>query len=217
MSADITIPASLIGDPTRAAFLLALAEKDGLPLSDLARRADVSNSTASIQLGKLVDSGLLAVERHGRHRYFRLSSPAVARALRALAVIAPAAPVRARPANGIRAARTCYDHVAGQLGVSLLDALRRERLVRAKGSDVELTPAGRKKLEGLGVDLAPTRRPLTRLCLDWSERRYHLAGALGAALTQRLFELGWIERGSGRAVRLTSKGRTGLRSLGLQS
>ena len=100
MSADITIPASLIGDPTRAAFLLALADKDGLPLSDLARRADVSNSTASIQLGKLVDSALLAVERHGRHCYFRLSSPAVARALRALAVIAPAAPVRTRPANG---------------------------------------------------------------------------------------------------------------------
>jgi DNA-binding transcriptional ArsR family regulator len=217
MTADITIPASLIGDPTRACFLLALAEKDGLPLSDLARRAGVSNSTASIQLGKLVDSCLLAVERHGRHRYFRLSSPAVAKALRALAVIAPAAPVRQRPANGIRAARTCYDHLAGELGVSLLDALRRERLVRAKGSEVELTTAGRERLETLGVDLTPTRRAFTRLCLDWSERRYHLAGALGAAITQRLFELDWIERGSGRTVRLTPQGRTGLLALGLQS
>jgi DNA-binding transcriptional ArsR family regulator len=219
---DIAAPASLIGDPTRASFLLALTEKDALPLSELARLAGVSNSTASIHLGKLVDSGLLSVERHGRHRYFRLSDPAVATALDALAAIAPARPARsahdARRVNGIRAARTCYDHLAGELGVSLLDGLRREGFIQVRDSDVEITPAGRKRLEALGIDLTPTRRPLTKLCLDWSERRYHLAGALGAALRGRLFELGWVERtGTGRAVRVTAKGREGLRSLGLQA
>jgi DNA-binding transcriptional ArsR family regulator len=208
--------AALIGDPTRATFLLALKEKDGLPLSELARLAGVGNSTASIQLGKLVDADLVSVERHGRHRYFGLANPRVAKALDALAAIAPTAPSQ-HPANGIRAARTCYDHLAGELGVSLFDGLRRERLVRVDDSEVALTRAGRKRLEQLGVDLSPTRRPLTRLCLDWSERRYHLAGALGAALTRRLFEMRWIVRTSGRTVRVTADGRRGLRSLGLQA
>src|SRR5438045_3448707 len=132
--ADIAAPASLIGDPTRASFLLALTEKEALPASELAQRAGVSNPTASIQLAKLVAAGLLQVERHGRHRYFRLADPAVAQALEALAVIAPAKPVRSlRDANrvdGIRAARTCYDHLAGALGVSLLESLCREGIVR---------------------------------------------------------------------------------------
>jgi DNA-binding transcriptional ArsR family regulator len=215
---DIAAPASLIGDPTRAAFLLALSEKDALPASDLARRAGVSNPTASIQLGKLVSAGFLSVERHGRHRYFRLADPAVAQALEALAVIAPARPARTlREANrmdGLREARTCYDHLAGALGVSLLEGLQRKGILDSK---VELTPSGRSRLHDLGVDLTPSRRAPTRLCLDWSERRYHLAGAVGAALTRRLFELGWIERhGSGRAVRVTGAGRRGLATLGVE-
>jgi DNA-binding transcriptional ArsR family regulator len=215
---DIAAPASLIGDRTRATFLIALTVNAALPLSELARLASVSNSTASIQLGKLVDAGLLTVERHGRHRYFRLVDPMVARAMEALAAIAPPRPGRpAREGNGIRAARTCYDHLAGTLGVLLLDALKREEILEIVDSDVELTSAGRKRLEKIGVALEPTRRPLTRLCLDWSERRYHLAGALGAALTRRLFELRWIERSTGRAVRVTANGRRGLRSLGLQA
>jgi DNA-binding transcriptional ArsR family regulator len=215
---DIAAPASLIGDRTRATFLIALTVSAGLPLSELARLAGVSNSTASIQLAKLVDAGLLRVERHGRHRYFRLVDPLVARALEALAAIAPPRPGwPAREGNGIRAARTCYDHLAGTLGVLLLDALQREGSLEIVGSDVELTPAGRKRLEQLGLALEPTRRPLTRLCLDWTEGRYHLAGALGAALTRRLFEMHWIERTSGRAVRVTANGRRGLRSLGLQA
>jgi len=213
---SVDAPAALIGDPTRATFLLALEDKDALPLSELARLAGVGNSTASIQLGKLVDGGLLSVERHGRHRYFRLASTEVATALEALAAIAPdrrKSGDRPLP-NGIRAARTCYDHLAGEVGVALLDGLRREGIVEG---EVELTPAGRARLEALGVDLEPTRRPLTKLCLDWTERRYHLAGALGAALTQRMFELGWIERtATSRAVRVTRKGRGGLLSLGAE-
>ena len=212
----VDVPASLIGDPTRASFLLALRQKDALPLSELARRAGVTNSTASIQLGKLVDSGLISVERHGRHSYFRLSSPAVAKALDALVAIAPAV-LPPPPANGIRAARTCYDHLAGELGVSLLDGMTRKGFLRVDGADVELTPLGRERFEELGLDLTPTRRAFSRLCLDWTERRYHLAGSVGAALTERFFELGWIERGAGRAVRLTAKGQRGLRSLGLET
>jgi DNA-binding transcriptional ArsR family regulator len=215
---DIAAPASLIGDPTRATFLIALTVNTALPLSELARIAGVSNSTASIQLGRLVDANLLSVERHGRHRYFRITDPMVRRALEGLAAIAPPRPGwPAREGNGMRAARTCYDHLAGRLGVLLLDGLHRQKIVEVRDSNVELTAGGRKRLESLGVDLAPTRRPLTRLCLDWTERRYHLAGALGAALTRRFFELEWIERGSGRAVRVTANGRSGLRSLGLQA
>ena len=207
---DISAPASLIGDRTRATFLIALTVNAALPLSELARLAGVSNSTASIHLGKLVDADLLTVERHGRHRYFRIVDPMVARALEALAAIAPPkAGWPRREGNGIRAARTCYDHLAGTLGVLLLDGLQRNGILEVGDSEVELTSAGRKRLEQLGVDLAPTRRPLTRLCLDWSERRYHLAGALGAALTRRLFEIRWIERRAGRVVRVTADGRRG--------
>ena len=218
---DIAAPASLIGDPTRAGFLLALTEQEALPASELARRAGVTNPTASTHLGKRVEAGLHEVERHGRHRYFRLADPAVAQALEALAVIAPPRPATslrdADRIDGIRFARTCYDHLAGALGVSLLDGLCRARVLRRQGQDLELTPAGRRRLEALGVDLEPSRRPLARLCLDWSERRYHLAGSLGAALTARLFELGWIERnGPGRAVRVAPQGQEGLASLGVQ-
>ena len=218
-------PAALIGDPTRAAFLLALSESDALPASELARRARVSKSTASIQLGRLVAAGLLEVEPHGRHRYYRLAGPAVAQALEALAVIAPRRLVRSlRESNraaGIQLARTCYDHLAGVLGVELLEGLVRSGILVRQASEIDLSPAGAERLASLGVDLEAahkSRRHFARLCLDWSERKYHLAGALGSAITSRLFELGWIERtGAGRAVRVTNKGRDGLRSLGVEA
>jgi len=222
---DVASPAALIGDPTRAAFLLALSETEALPASALARHAGVSNSTASVQLGKLVAGRLLEVERHGRHRYYRLRDPAVAQAIEALAVIAPTRAVAslrdANRAEGIQLARTCYDHLAGALGVALLDALLKSRAVVPSGSDLELTRRGLGRLVSLGVDVEGprrSRRAFARLCLDWSERRYHLAGALGAALTKRLFELDWIERaGPGRAVRVTSAGRAGFGTMGLES
>jgi len=202
-------------------MLLALTEKDALPATELAHRAGVSNPTASIQLAKLVDAKLLTVERHGRHRYFRLADPSVARALEALAVIAPARPPRslrdAARMEGLKEARTCYDHLAGELGVALLDGLCRKRILDRRDSRLDVTAAGRKRLEELGVEIPSSRRPLTRLCLDWSERRYHLAGALGAALAERLFELGWIERRKAtRAVAVTARGREGLASLGVK-
>jgi DNA-binding transcriptional ArsR family regulator len=212
---DIAEPASLIGDPTRASFLMALSEGRSLPAGELARRAGVTASTASIQLGKLVDGGLLTAEQQGRHRYYSLADPAIAAAIESLAVIAPRRPARslrqARIGSDLQAARTCYDHLAGELGVSLFDALLRKGILT---TDLELTPSGSRRLGRLGVEVeeaARGRRPFARRCLDWSERRHHLAGALGAAIATRFFDLGWIERTpSSRAVRITEAGRAGL-------
>jgi DNA-binding transcriptional ArsR family regulator len=209
---DVAAPAALIGDPTRAAFLSALADGRSLPASELAQRAGVTASTASIQLAKLAAGGLVGVEQHGRHRYYRLGDPAIAAALESLAVIAPPRPAQsrreARTGFELQAARTCYDHLAGLLGVALFEALLREDVLT---NGLEPTASGARRLHELGIDvdeLAGGRRAFARRCLDWSERRHHLAGALGAALASRFFELGWIERtGSSRAVRLTDGGR----------
>jgi DNA-binding transcriptional ArsR family regulator len=212
---DISEPAALIGDPTRALFLMALSEGQSLPAGELARRAGVTASTASIQLAKLVDGGLLSVQQHGRHRYYSLAEPGIATAIESLAVIAPRRPAsslrQARIGSDLQAARTCYDHLAGALGVALFDALLEEGLLTP---ELEATKKGCRRLGGLGVDFdeaAAGRRAFARRCLDWSERRHHLAGALGAAITARFFELGWIERtASSRAVRVTEAGRAGL-------
>jgi DNA-binding transcriptional ArsR family regulator len=214
--ADIATPASLMGDATRATFLMALSQGQSLPASELARRARVTPSTASIQLAKLVGGGLLSVERNGRHRYYGLTDPNVAAAIEALAVIAPRRPAsslkQARVGSELQAARTCYDHLAGALGVALFDSLQRQRLLSA---ELEPTRKGTSLFAELGIEvheLARRRRPLARRCLDWTERRHHLAGSLGAALATRCFELGWIERPAAtRAVRLTTKGRNALR------
>ena len=170
-------------------------------------------STASGHLAKLVDAGLVAVERQGRHRYFRLADPAVARALEALSVIAPDRPARslreAKIGEALREARTCYDHLAGRLGVALADSLVRDGVLEARDGDYLVRD--RAPLDAIGIDVdqvAVSRRLLARACLDWSERRHHVAGALGAALASRLFELGWIERlPTSRAVRVTDSGR----------
>jgi DNA-binding transcriptional ArsR family regulator len=212
---DIAKPASLIGDPTRASFLMALSEGRSLPAGELARRAGVTASAASIQLAKLVDGGLLTAEQQGRHRYYSLADPAIAGAIESLAVIAPQRPARslrqARIGSDLQAARTCYDHLAGELGVSVFDALLRKEILTP---ELELTAKGSRRLERLGVEVeaaAQGRRPFARRCLDWSERRHHLAGALGAAFATRFFDLRWIERTrSSRAVRITEAGRTGL-------
>ena len=213
--ADIAGPASLMGDATRATFLMALSEGQSLPASELARRARVTPSTASIQLAKLVEGGFLKVKRNGRHRYYGLADANIAAAIESLAVIAPRRPAsslkQARIGSDLQAARTCYDHLAGVLGVTLFDGLQRQRLLTA-----ELAPTrrGAKRFGELGIDvveLARRRRPFAKRCLDWTERRHHLAGSLGAALAARCFELGWIERlPASRAVRVTEEGRDDL-------
>lgn len=235
--ADIAALGSLVADRTRARILLALGDGRALAASVLASEAGVAASTVSGHLAKLVEGGLLVAEPHGRHRYYRLADERVGRLIELLAQHAPAAPVRSLRegdrARAIRDGRYCYDHLAGRLGVaimgSLLDrglvdggdgafhaaAARRDRL-SAPGHDVDyrLTDSGARWLTDFGVDLEPLRagrRPLIRYCMDWSEQRHHLAGALGAALAAQVAARGWIERAPrGRAVRITPSGHDGL-------
>ncbi|MHB1593055.1 MAG: ArsR/SmtB family transcription factor [Streptosporangiaceae bacterium] len=228
--ADLAAVASLMGEPARAKALMALADGRALAASTLAAEACVAASTISGHLARLVDGGLITVETSGRHRYYRLASPAVAEALEALARLAPAAPVRSlrqsTHARAIRSARTCYDHLAGRLGVALCDALVAQQILGVErgdgaGSDpvlgagramrFELTATGRRRLDDLGVGLDPPgRRPMVRYCVDWSEQRPHLGGFLGAALCSRLVELGWVVRAERRVVRVTDAGRRAL-------
>ncbi|WP_174535214.1 ArsR/SmtB family transcription factor [Micromonospora chalcea] len=210
--------AALLADPTRAGFCLTLLDGRAWTAGELARAAGVTASTASDHLTRLVAGGLLVEERQGRHRYVRLAGPAVAQLVEDLAARAPApdTPPRtlraASAATALAYARTCYDHLAGRLGVLVHDALLTRGVLDRSGG-LALTGAGVSWLAGLGVPVEPlraARRPLVRDCLDWTERRPHLAGALGAALCGRFFDLGWTTRGAGRAVRLTAAGRDAL-------
>lgn len=208
--------AAAIGDTARANILAALMDGRALTAGELAWHARVSAPTTSGHLTRLRQAGLVTEERQGRHRYHRLAGPEVAHALEALMAVAASGPPRHRPAGprdeALRAARTCYDHLAGRLGVGLADALQaRGHVVVADGAGSLTETGGRFLSDTLGVDLTGrSARPLCRACLDWSERRPHLAGRLGAALCARCFELGWIEpvRDS-RAVAVTEAGKRG--------
>jgi DNA-binding transcriptional ArsR family regulator len=221
---NIAAVAALIGDPARAAILLALADGRALPAGELAAFAGVSSSAASAHLSKLLEGGLLALERQGRHRYYRFAGPAVATALEGLALIAGQQPsrsvvMRSPQAQALRYARTCYDHLAGELGVDIAYAMRDRELIAPvkQGKRVDVTKAGAAWFDAVfGIDvgkLRPGRHGLGCKCLDWTERRHHLAGPVGAGLFQRCCELGWLTRApQSRAVRLTRKGRDGLRT-----
>jgi len=212
---DIALIASLVGDPARANMLTALMGGKALSAGELAAEAGVTLQTASSHLAKLQTGGLIAVEKQGRHRYFRLTGPDIAVMLESMmGLAARVGHVRARPGPkdpALREARVCYDHLAGDQGVRLLDSLLQRRLVRQSGGKIELTGSGQDFVAEFGIDLATltqSRRPLCRTCLDWSVRRPHLAGALGAALLQRLAELGWAAREkTSRAVAFTPTGR----------
>jgi DNA-binding transcriptional ArsR family regulator len=216
--ADITGIAALLADPARVAMLDALFDGHALPAGELARCARVTAPTASTHLRRLLDGGLVAVQAQGRHRYYRLAGPAVAEAMEALAVIAPPRPVRSlrqsQQAQALRFARTCYDHLAGVVGVAVADALLRTALRPVADRDYDLTTHGEQLLGDLGLDVAEVRRQrraFARHCLDWTERSPHLSGALGAALLARLLDLGWLVRGRvPRGLVLTDAGRDGL-------
>jgi DNA-binding transcriptional ArsR family regulator len=216
--ADVAAAAALLAEPARAALVVALTEHEALPASALAARAGIAPSTASEHLRRLVSGGFLVARKNGRHRYYSLADDAVADAVEALAFVAPQPPVRslreATKSELIRSARTCYDHLAGRLGVALAAALEQNQVVTRRNGDYELGQNGEARCAALGIDLAELesqRRPVVRACLDWSERELHVAGGLGAALLRRFLELDWIRRREGnRSVEVTGKGRARL-------
>jgi len=217
---DIARIAVLIGDPGRANILTALSGGGALTASDLAVEAGVTKQTASAHLTKLLDAQLLDVEQQGRHRYFRLNGEDVGELLESLMGVAAqrkTTRVRTGPKEPeLRHARVCYDHLAGELGVGLFDAMRAGNWLAVKDRDVEVTKSGRAFYAGFGIELdelKAERRPLCRTCLDWSVRRSHLAGSLGAALLSRIFELGWAKRLKGtRIVAFSPAGERAFRS-----
>jgi DNA-binding transcriptional ArsR family regulator len=214
MDLDIAPIAGLLADRARVAMLWAVSDGRHLPASVLAETGHVSPSAATAHLGKLVASGLLAVERRGRQRLYRLANPAVVAALEALAAVPPASPPDVATPSPLSLARTCYDHLAGALGVRVTDVLIARGALRLEGDAYAVTCVD--TFSDLGVDLdtvaGGTRRSLARPCLDWSERRHHLAGALGAALVTHWLDAGWLARSSAsRALIVTPQGRRGFR------
>ena len=215
---DITVVAGLLADGSRAAMMVALLEGAALAAGELARRAGILPSTASSHLARLQAGGLVACEARGRMRCYRLASPEVVHLLEVLGQLAPAAPTLTQPAvtsaRELRVARTCYDHLAGWLGCAVTERLVAAGHLRRRGDGFLVTRDGRAALRQLGIEverLERGRRPLARACLDWSERRPHLAGALGAALAAELLARGWLVRVRvSRAVRVTARGRAGL-------
>jgi DNA-binding transcriptional ArsR family regulator len=232
---DLAAIGALVADPARCRILLALGDGRALPASRLASEAGVGAPTTSSHLRRLTDAGLLAVEAHGRHRYYRLAGAEVADLIEALGRLAPAVPVRSlrqgTRAQALRQARTCYDHLAGRLGVEIMSAMidrghvdggdgaydpaaarHDPRAGYGRDLDYAVTDAGWAFLADLGVEIPPRRR-VVRYCVDWSEQRHHLSGALGRGLLDRLLELDWIARSdAGRAVRVTDAGAEGLRA-----
>jgi DNA-binding transcriptional ArsR family regulator len=211
--------ASLIGERARADMLGALLGGQALTATELTQVADVTKQTASAHLARMVEAKLLAVERQGRHRYFRLADEDVAHLLEALLGVAyrtGAVRLRSSPRDpALRKARVCYDHLAGELGVLAYDAFRKRRWITHDESGLTLSRAGAAFCEKLGIDLdaaRASRRPMCRVCLDWSARRHHLAGQVGAQLLERFYEMGWAKRRRGtRIVDFTPRGERDFR------
>jgi DNA-binding transcriptional ArsR family regulator len=222
MDANVALPAALIADPARAAMLMALFDGRAQPASTLAYIAGISPQAASNHLAKLLDGGMVAVESEGRHRYYRLAKPEIATALEALACVA--SPIRtldpplSREAKRLRDARSCYDHLAGRLGVAITEALLERGFLSTDDRDAKrflVTESGKVWFAELNIDIGrikPGKHGIARRCLDWTERRHHLAGPLGAYLLAQLLTLNWVRRaGVGRQLRLTPEGERALR------
>ena len=201
--------ARLVADPTRSLILKSLLDGRALSAGELAKLSGVSASTVSEHIGKLIDGGLVAVASQGRHRYVRLANAEIAFALESLAAVSTSMPVTSlrmsKAATALRPARMCFDHIAGELGVRIADFCFASELVSTSSDGLTVTPAGIDWFDRLGipVDVAIRgSRPAVRTCLDWTERRFHLAGSLPARFAQKALESGWLER--------RSKGERGL-------
>ena len=212
---NIAAIAALLGDPARANMMTALMHGRALTATELAQEAGVSASTASSHLSRLEDAGLVAIEKQGRHRYFRLSGNDVAGAIESLMGVAARTGhlrVRTGPNNvALRQARVCYDHLAGDAGVKMLDFLLARKLIARRDDVLTVSKGGARFFAKFGIDmqsLENARRPLCRTCLDWSERRNHLGGALAAAVLDRIYQLGWASRDPhSRVVSFSKRGR----------
>lgn len=218
---DISRIAALMGEPARANMLARLMSGQALSAGELAKAAGVTAPTASGHLARLIDGGLLSVEKQGRHRYYRLAGPGVASAIEALMVLSSQAVqerVRTGPSDiQLRRARVCYDHLAGEMGVALFNRLADFQLIDLQADGITVTPKGKREFASFGIDidtLERAKRPICRTCLDWSERRPHLAGGLGARVLARIFELKWARRLEGsRIVRFTPRGEAKIKAL----
>ncbi|MGF6253407.1 ArsR/SmtB family transcription factor [Ensifer sp. LBL] len=211
---DIALIGSLIGDPARANMLTALMGGSALTATELATHAGITLQTASSHLAKLEAGGLLSQRKQGRHRYFQLAEDEVGLMLENLMGFAAGRGMtRHRPGPkdpALRKARVCYNHLAGDYGVRMYDSLIAEKQIEVTGDDLALTPDGQSRIETLGIDytaLKKSRRPICRTCLDWSERRSHLAGSLGEALLTLFIDKGWAKReANSRVIRFTANG-----------
>jgi DNA-binding transcriptional ArsR family regulator len=214
---DIAMVASLVGDPARANMLTALMTGRALTAGELAAQAGITPQTASSHLAKLEAGRLIEQEKQGRHRYYRLTGPDVASVLEGLdGLAARTGHMRVRTGAkdpALRHARICYDHLAGDLGVQMLDSMKQQRLVRQSKQSIELTNEGKRFMaSALQIDaetLTHPRRPVCKACLDWSERRHHLAGTLGAAMMTRFTELKWAARDAAPGSRVVNFSRQG--------
>jgi DNA-binding transcriptional ArsR family regulator len=221
-TANLVEVAALVGDTARATMLASLMGGQALTASELAYLASISRPTASEHLAKLVDARLVAITKQGRFRYYRIASPLVAKMLESIErVAAIEAPPRYQPrsikSDKLRFARTCYDHLAGQIGVAIADSLTANGYVILDDEGGEVTESGTRFLSEFGAQLtakAKTRRLFCQPCLDWSERRFHVAGHIGAEICRRCMELGWLKRvRDTRALHLTADGKAGLSEL----
>lgn len=217
---DIAIIGTLLGDKTRATIVAALLDGRALTARELAYGTGVTPQTASFHLSKLDGAGLLNILPQGRHRFYRLASPDIADAIEALARIAPN--TNAKPAakrkNAVCFARTCYEHLAGSLGIAVTEALRAHNVIKPVAqSDFVVSPAGERFFRDLGIDIVEIRkgrRLFARQCLDWSERKPHLGGSLGQAMTDAFVSKRWLrKRPNGREIHVTDTGHRGIKKL----
>ncbi|OEH93552.1 ArsR/SmtB family transcription factor [Bacillus solimangrovi] len=216
---NVAMVASLVSERSRAAILTVLLDGRFHPASELAYMVGIKPQTASFHLSKMVEANVVTVEQHGRHRYYGIFNQEVAQVMESLLSIAPPIEIKsynqASEDKAIRSARTCYDHLAGSLGVQLTSALLHSGILNEEQEDFVVTEKGKDFFEGFQINLVEVkkkRRSFSKKCLDWSERRHHLAGALGSVLLERLLELNWIERiPKTRAIKVTNVGKQGLK------
>jgi DNA-binding transcriptional ArsR family regulator len=213
--------ATLVSEASRAAILTVLLDGRLHPASELAYMARIKPQTASFHLSKMVDATIVTVEKQGRHRYYGIRNPEIAQVLETLLSIAPPIEIKslkqASEDKAMRSARTCYDHLAGNLGVQLTDSLIKAGIICEEKNTFIVTDKGEAFFKTFHIDLGivkKKRRSFAHKCLDWSERRYHLAGSLGTALLERLFDLKWIQRiPDTRAIKITSEGKNGFKNI----